>query len=54
MKFLKRLDEQIVHRHPDGAAPIGISAEEPGVGFSGLVVHGHGCAIDVKFVWVFV
>src|ERR1700747_1898265 len=38
MKFLKRLDEQVVHREPNGTAPIGVTAEEPGRRLAGLIV----------------
>src|ERR1700746_173884 len=38
MKLLKRLDEQIVHREPNGAAPVGIAAEQPGRRFARLIV----------------
>src|ERR1043166_610604 len=37
MEFFERLDQQEVDREPDGAAPVGITAEQAGVGFSRLI-----------------
>ena len=37
MEFLERLDEEVIHRHPDGAAPVGVAAEEAVARFSGPV-----------------
>src|SRR6476659_4406385 len=39
MKFLQGFNKQIVHRKPDWSPPVGISAEEPGSGFSRLVIN---------------
>ena len=36
---LQGLDEQIVHREPDRAAPVGVAAEEVRVRFAGNVLH---------------
>jgi hypothetical protein len=33
MEFLERFDEQIIHRQPDGAAPVGIAAKQAALGF---------------------
>src|SRR5439155_4410806 len=35
---LERLDHQVVHGKPDRPAPVGVAAEEPGVGLGGRVV----------------
>ena len=37
MEFLERFDEQIVDGEPDGAAPVGVAAEDAGAGFGGLI-----------------
>ncbi len=39
MELLERLDQQVVHRKPDGAAPVLISTEQPGRRLAGLVIH---------------
>ena len=39
MKPAKRLDQQVVHRQPDGAAPVGVAAKQAGRRFAGFVVH---------------
>src|SRR5207248_11701723 len=35
---LERLDEEVIDREPDGAAPVGVAAEERGVGFGRCIV----------------
>ena len=48
MKFLQRLDEQEIHRHPDRPAPVGIAAKKPALRFTRPVadfVH-HAAAFD--------
>src|SRR5229473_2762609 len=39
MEFLQRLDQQVVYREPNGAAPVGIAAKHSGRGFARLVTH---------------
>src|SRR5262249_56913929 len=39
MVALERLDEQVVHREPDRAAPVRVAAEERRVGLGGGVVE---------------
>ena len=35
MELLQRLDQQVIDRKPDRAAPVGIAAEQSGAGFAG-------------------
>src|SRR5216684_101925 len=39
IEFLQRLDQQVVYREPNGAAPVGVAAEHSGRGFPRLVTH---------------
>src|SRR5438094_6106572 len=39
VKFLQRLDEQVVRREPDRSSPIGIAAKQPCRRFARLIVH---------------
>src|SRR6266567_6836495 len=50
MKLLKRLDEQVVHREPNGAAPVGIATEQPGRRFAWLIVDAVLDALRRKLV----
>ena len=43
-------DEEVVDGEPDGAAPVGVSAEEGALGFAGFVVDLVGVAGDVELV----
>ena len=36
----QRLDYQVVHRHPDRPAPVGVSPKEAAVRLTGLIRHG--------------
>src|ERR1700746_3659520 len=38
MELLQRLDQQVVHGEPNGAAPIGVAAEQPCGRFARLIV----------------
>src|SRR5439155_14268607 len=42
----ERLDDQVVHREPDRPTPVGVAAEEAGVGFRGRVVDAVLLAVD--------
>src|SRR6266446_3796212 len=46
VKFLQRLDEQVVNGKPDGAAPIRVATKQPGGGLCWLVIHPVFCAVD--------
>src|SRR5437660_6178823 len=39
VKLLQRLDEQVVRREPDRAAPVGVATKQPCRRFAGLIVH---------------
>src|ERR1700745_3457473 len=45
VKFLQRLDEQVVRREPDRSSPIGIAAKQPCRRFARLIVNA--ALIDV-------
>src|SRR5439155_24380973 len=42
----ERLDDEVVHREPDRPAPVGVAAEEPGVGLRGRVVDAVLLAVN--------
>src|SRR5437870_5196654 len=46
VKFLQRLDQQVVHGKPDGAAPVRVAAKQPGGGLCWLVIHPMFRAVD--------
>ena len=48
MIFFKRLDDQIIHRRPYRSAPVGVTAEEAGVGLARGVVDAVGVAVDFQ------
>ena len=48
MKLLKRLDDQIVHRKPDGPSPVRVAAEQARTRFGGFVVDPMLRAIDLS------
>ena len=50
MVALQRLDQQVVDRKPDRAAPVGVAAEEAGGGLAGLVVHPMLLAVETEDV----
>src|SRR5437773_4172519 len=55
VELLQRLDEQVVHREPERAAPVGVAAEERGRGLGGLVAHAmlhaiHGQHVGMRAV----
>src|SRR6516165_7210050 len=50
VELLKRLNEEKVDRHPDGTAPVGVTAEDAGGGFGRLVAHTIDVAVEVNFV----
>ena len=49
----ERLDQQDIERHPDRAAPIGVSAEQVGGGFRRLVIDRSRHAADLNTERVF-
>ena len=48
VKFLQRLDEQIIDRKPQRPAPVGIAAKEPGSGLGWFIIHPVFGTIDVE------
>src|SRR5580658_3166200 len=48
--LLQGFDQEIVHREPDGAAPVGIAAKNAAGGFGGFVVYAVDVAIDLDFI----
>ena len=46
--FAEGFDEEEVDRHPDRAAPVGVAAEEAGVGLARGVVDAVGVAVDFQ------
>src|SRR5260370_41494085 len=49
---LQRLDEQIIDRQPNRAAPVGVAAEKPGPGFPGRVFDAVLIAAGRKYIRV--
>src|SRR5437762_11470757 len=39
VKLLQRLDEQVVRREPDRAAPVGVATKQPCRRFARLIIH---------------
>jgi hypothetical protein len=52
MELLQRLNQEEIHRKPDGAAPVGVATEDPGVRFRRLVVHRKIGAVDIEDIRV--
>src|SRR5262245_33842080 len=52
VELLQRLDQQIVHWEPDGAAPVRVAAKQPGGGLRWLVIHTVFRTVDRQDVWV--
>ena len=50
VEFLQRFDDEIIHWHPDGSAPVGVAAEQPRVGFGRLVRDGELCPVRPEFI----
>src|SRR6266446_5202561 len=50
MEFLKGLDEQVIHRHPDWPAPVGVAAEQAGHGFRRPITDFHRVAVGVETI----
>src|SRR5580704_5084662 len=48
--LLQGFDQEIVHREPDRAAPVGIAAENAAGGFGGLVIDAADMVIDLDLV----
>src|SRR5579864_2656937 len=44
VKLLKRLDDQVIHRHPNRPAPVRVPAEKSRIGFAGLVLDAEPLA----------
>jgi acyl-CoA synthetase (NDP forming) len=47
---LEGLDDQIVHREPHRAAPVGVAAEQAGVGLAGRVADLVAAVVDVEVI----
>src|SRR5437588_7229260 len=52
MKLLQGLDKEIIHREPDGAAPVRIAAEYCRHGFPRFIRDTADIAVDLHFVWM--
>src|SRR5947208_2087314 len=50
VELLERLDQEVVHREPDRAAPVRVTTEEPARGFSRLVVYPMLHAVQAEHV----
>src|ERR1700683_187672 len=50
MKLLQRFDDEEIERKPDGAAPIRIAAELPGVGFGRRIAHRQVGAVGFEYI----
>ena len=48
MKLLERFDQEIIDRHPDRAAPVGVAAEDVRLRFARFVTHHSFDAIIVE------
>src|SRR5947209_19615207 len=48
VKFLQRLDQQVVRRKPDRAAPVGVATKQPCRGFARLIVHAVLIAVHMQ------
>src|SRR5262249_7074274 len=48
VKLLKRFDDQVVDREPDGASPVGIAAEQASARFGWLVPDAVVCAVQAQ------
>src|SRR5580704_3902726 len=53
VEFLQGLDQQKIHRKPDGATPVRIASEESGQRFARLIVHTVFGSVDVEYVRMF-
>lgn len=52
VKFLQRLDDEIVYREPGWAAPVGVAAKEIRVRFAGRILDGMGCSPGPARIWL--
>src|ERR1700689_505423 len=48
--FLHRFDQQVIHRKPDRASPIGVSAKHARIGFARKVAYRKLRAVETKLV----
>src|ERR1700692_2462398 len=53
VEFLQGLDQQKIHRKPDGATPVRIASEDSGQRFARLIVHSVLGSVDVEYVRMF-
>ena len=51
VKLADGFDEEKVNRHPDGASPVGIPAEDPVMRFGGPVIDIEGIRADAEMKW---
>ena len=49
----QRPDDERVHRHPDGAAPVGVAAEHARIRLRWQILHPVGLAVHLKDIGVF-
>src|SRR5438876_1076536 len=50
MEFLQRLDEQIIDRHPNRAAPVRVATEYVGLRFGWLIAHDFLLAVKGQHI----
>src|ERR1700735_3501054 len=53
VEFLQGLDQQKIHREPDGAAPVRIASENSSRRFARFIVHSVLGSIDVEYIRMF-
>src|SRR6185295_2988221 len=53
VKFANRFYQQVIHRHPDGAAPIGVAAKKARVRFAWEIRHSELGATVLEDVGMF-
>ena len=51
VKLADGFDEEKVNRHPDGASPVGIPAEDPVMRFGGPVIDIEGIRAGIEMKW---
>src|ERR1700722_6231195 len=50
MELLKRLNDQVIERHPDWPAPVGVAAVQPGLALGRLITSRNLDALVPKYV----
>ena len=47
-ELIEGLDQEVIDRHPDGTAPIGVAAEEPRIGFARQIADAEFLAVRME------